>query len=349
MTTDIRPHASARAHRKDAQRPIAIGSAEHKELFCGLMIDTHDPYEPSKIAWPTLDEAARARLVGLPFWNDALTTEDGATRDLKVLAEAEPDPLVRAAVALQAFEENRHRELIAAMCAHYGIAAGVEPGYRPTRDPEWAYLRMGYGECFDSFFAFGLFALADRSGYFPPDLVRAFEPVIQEEARHIVFFVNWAAWSRANRPAWRRPLHRLRCLRALGVQAWKRAKAAGKISGKDDFTARGAEQFAVDLNPRSFFELCLAENDRRMALYDSRLLRPKVMPAAMRFVARFMRPAGRGSRGRARPRPVPRRSEGGPRGRSRCARTARSTGRCGRTRTRGTYGLPVRRRRRAHA
>lgn len=277
--------------------PIVIGSEVHKRLMCSVMIDLHDPYKASEIAWPALDDEALTRIRALPFWNDAITTEDGATRDLRVLAAAEPDPLVREAVALQAFEENRRGEVIAAMCRFYGIDARVESGHRAARDPEWAYLRMGYGECFDSFFAFGLFALAERSGFFPPRpgaCVRACDPGGGAPYR---ILRKWAAWSRANRPAWRRPLHRLRCLRALGVQAWRRLKGAWGAASADDFTSRSARSFADGLNARSFFELCLAENERRVARYDARLLRPKAMPATMRFATRLMRRPAAGTGG----------------------------------------------------
>ena len=268
--------------------PIMIGSEDHKRLFCGLMLDTYDPYDPDRIEWPALDADCVARLKALPFWNDAVTTEDGATRDLNALAAAETDPLVRRAVELQAFEESRHERVIAGMCRAYGIAAEIEPGYRPPVDPEWAELRMGYGECFDSFFAFGLFAVAAQSGFFPPALVRVFEPIIQEEARHIMFFINWMVWTRANRRWWRRMAFRARCALALALQAWKRLKTARSATGKDNFTRRGAESFDVDLDPKRFLALCLSENERRMAMFDARLKRPRAMPEAIRLIVRLI-------------------------------------------------------------
>jgi hypothetical protein len=35
--------------------------------------------------------------------------------------------------------------------------------------------------------------------------------------------------------------------------------------------------------------LCLSENDRRMARYDSRLIRPQLVPALVRIALKFMR------------------------------------------------------------
>jgi hypothetical protein len=152
---------------------------------------------------------------------------------------------------------------------------------------------QGYGECFDSFFAFGLFALAERSGFFPPALVRVFEPVIQEEARHIAFFINW---SRANRPWRRRPAFRLHCMRALMLQAWKRLKTARGAASKGKFTRKSASSFDVDTDPKTFFLLCLSENERRMAMFDPRLKRPRAMPAMIGLVARII-PAGKSKTG----------------------------------------------------
>jgi hypothetical protein len=47
-----------------------------------------------------------------------------------------------------------------------------------------------------------------------------------------------------------------------------------------------------DFTLRSFLELCVAENQRRFAPYDARLLRPILVPATVKFMLRFL-PGGR--------------------------------------------------------
>ena len=50
-----------------------------------------------------------------------------------------------------------------------------------------------------------------------------------------------------------------------------------------------AEQIGVAIDPPTLIELCLAENDRRMAGYDGRLLRPAAVPMLARFALRLFR------------------------------------------------------------
>src|SRR2546430_1570242 len=100
-------------------------------------------------------------------------------------------------------ERRRHAALLQSLTQRYGITVG--DGRPPApRDAEWAFLRMGYGECFDSFFAFGLFRLSADTGLFPDALVRTFDGVMDEEARHILFFTNWVAYRRLGLPLERR-------------------------------------------------------------------------------------------------------------------------------------------------
>ena len=175
----------------------------------------------------------------------------------------------------------------------YGIHVAPEPVYLPPKDPEWAWLVTGYSECVDSFFAFGLFELARRSGYFPPELVETFEPVIQEEGRHILFFVNWAAWYRRKLPWWRRPQFFLKTCAVWLFLIWERigiAKSVDPDRGAQDanFALTGSGSVGVALTPRELIDLCLSENERRMAGYDGRLLRPMTVPRLARQVRRLL-------------------------------------------------------------
>jgi hypothetical protein len=286
---------TSRFWRFERHGPVRLGSAAHAEMFARLLLDTFNPYKPAVIEWPVLAVTDRKRLVALPIWDIAVRTEGRARVNMLSYAARIPDPLVRKALEINGFEEGRHKEVLAKLVAAYGIALKPEPDYPPHKDIEWAYLVTGYSECIDSFFAFGLFELARRSGFFPPALVETFEPVIQEECRHILFFVNWAAWHRRNLPPWRRLMFNLRVAAVWAFLAWERIKTArdvggaGNKGGGANFTATGHESMGLDAGIGDLLAVCLAENERRMAGYDERLVRPATMPRLIRLALPFLR------------------------------------------------------------
>ncbi len=284
--------------------PIVPGSEAHKTAFCRMLLDTHNRYKPSIVDWPVLDSEARDRLVALPIWDIAVQTEGKARLRVLSYGETIADPLLRQAIELDGREEGRHKEVLSNLVEAYGIRLAPEPPYVRPRDPEWAFMVTGFSECIDSFFAFGLFALAKRSGFFPPALVDTFEPVMQEEGRHILFFVNWVAWHRRRLPWWGRPLFLLKILAVWAFLVWERVGivrgvGSGKAAGggapgsapqDNNFTLTGGKSLgAVDLSPAALIEICLSENDRRLSGYDPRLLRPNTVPRLMRLVHRLMR------------------------------------------------------------
>ena len=280
---------------------LPLGSQAHKHEVCRMFRETFNPYRPSVIAWPELSPEMLQRVTSLPIWDIAVHTEGRARLRFASYARAAEDPAVRDAVMLNAWEENRHKEVLGHLVKAYGITLGPEPAYRLPRDPEWMYLVTGYCECIDSFFAFGLFELARQSGFFPVELVETFEPVIQEECRHILLFANLVAWQRATLPWWRRVHFELRILAAWFYIAWERLvlarsmKAGGMGTGQDsNFTMSSAQAVTpVEIGVRDLMRLCLQENDRRFAGYDPRLVRPKTVPALARVALLVSRPWAR--------------------------------------------------------
>jgi len=277
---------------------VVIGSDQHKELFCRAFIDTHDPYDPHTMDWPEVDAEALTRLRAMPFWGEAMATERDVAKKVQALVALEPDPLMREAIALQGFEEARHSALLDEMLRHYDIPLPQVKDDPQTGDPWWNFMRVGYGECFDSFFAFGLYTLARDSGLFPPALLKTMEPIVQEEARHILFFANWIAYCRARQPLAQRVVHRARCALAMTLQVWTRVKTAlaamrgggdGGASADDDFMLGVKDSLDVVNSPRQFLEICLRENDRRLDPYDPRLLRPRFVPGIARTLSKVLK------------------------------------------------------------
>jgi hypothetical protein len=287
----IPPELFANTGTMPGNGPIRYGTDEHKRLFCKTLLDTFNPYKPAVIDWPKLDKETENRITSLPIWDIAVQTENRAGLYVASYADLVSDPLLKKAVELNGYEEKRHRHVLSNLVEAYGIKLAPEPAYERPKDPEWAFMVTGYSECIDSFFAFGLFDAAKRTGYFPPELVDTFEPVVHEEGRHILFFVNWVAWWRRNMPIWRRPWFELKVLAVWVFLIYERMGIASDVSNgtqDNNFTMNGAQQLGADIDVGQLIDVCLKENDRRLGIYDARLKRPRFVPFMARLARRFL-------------------------------------------------------------
>ncbi len=275
--------------------PFGRGSDRQKVAAREMFDATFNPYKPSVIPWPVLDDRTRERIISLPIWDIAVQTEGKARLRMLSYARAATDPDWKHAIERNGWEEGRHKEVLHNMVAFYGIMLEEEPSYVEPKDPEWAYMVTGYSECIDSFFAFGLFEVARRSGLFPPELIDTFEPVMQEECRHILLFANWVAWQRRHLS----PLARVRFEAKVAAVwlflGWERINMSRDLTGDEgddgtaaraqdnNFTVTGSKSVTdVELSIPELMALCLEQNDLRFRGYDERLLRPTTMPALTR-------------------------------------------------------------------
>lgn len=267
--------------RVHAPARLRIGSEEHKQLFCRTFLDSHAVYEPRDLPWPQLDEHSLAFLRSVPVWTLALEVEVNAGMMLDDFAATQGDELIAQALELQAYEEARHGRMLDELIERYGLRAGdVHPSADRSRE---AFVVFGYNECLDSFLGFGIFRLACETRTVPEPLTMLFERVLIEEARHIVFFVNWIAYDRCKRglngPA----------LQAIPV-AMGYLSALKKTLGRARKTTQGDKGIAAaggvfsGLTLSGLLKTCLEEERRYMAAFDPRLLRPRVIPSIARVV-----------------------------------------------------------------
>jgi hypothetical protein len=271
---------------------MRIGSHEHRDAFCRNFKLTFTEYDPPGLPWPELDEDALTRLRAVPFWEEVFYTERRAGAIVAAFTETVSDPVLKDALALQGWEESRHAQLIRVMIDKYGLDAPERPMEDISDNIERRFKDFGFGECLDSFLGFGLFKMAWQSGFLPHDILKIFEMLMYEETRHIVFFINWMAYSEAQRGLVARtvlPLtsfhYYMRALRRLMALA-RRGKATN--DGKN-FAATQVSLFLDGFNFRRFLEECYSENRRRMSAFEPDLLTPSFMPQLADTALRALR------------------------------------------------------------
>ena len=106
-----------------------------------------------------------------------------------------------------------------------------------------------------------------------------------EEARHIVFFVNWITYLQIQQGRGFPLLRTSHALWHYSKALWKLVSVFGGSAEEDEksFTATGANSLIDNLTPAMFFSTCLQENAKRMSQFDSRLLQPQLMSTIFRI------------------------------------------------------------------
>ena len=168
-------------------RSLIVGSQEHKELFCQFFLDTHVAFDPATIHWPEIDEDSLKRLHSLPVWNEAVATECAATCIIQTWAPFETDAVIREAVALQGYEEARHAAIIQGLTTHYGMPVSPPPPRQRQRTLNGPLCAWGTASVLTPFLPLPCLPSPEIRAFSHQVLVEKFEPVMQEEARHILF------------------------------------------------------------------------------------------------------------------------------------------------------------------
>ncbi|WP_375498883.1 ferritin-like domain-containing protein [uncultured Nostoc sp.] len=267
---------------------MKLGSVEHKELFCQSFMESYREYEPENLPWPDLDDTALTLLRSIPFWDKALDAERQAGAIVSGYAVMVNDPILQKTIALQGKEELRHARLLQTLIDRYDIQIPERQPIEVPQNIEPIFTRFGFEECLDTFFAYGLFAIARETNVFPESIFTIFDPIIDEETRHIVFFVN-CTYTQIHRVQGFTPLRSIKTL-------WHYGKALSNliaVFGNDDpsktgFAVTGTDIFIKDLTIEKFLSICLSENQRHMSKYDPQLLQPQLLPRLASIALRIL-------------------------------------------------------------
>ena len=271
---------------------IKLGSEDHKNLFCRTLLTTFDPYKPAIIDWPKLDQETQAKITGLPIWDIAVQTEGKAGLRVNTFGEIVTDPLLKRAIELDAFEESRHKHVLANMVEAYGIKLAPEPDYiKPERSrngPSWspAIANASTASSPSACSTWPRSPASSRTSWSTPSS----RSCRRKAATSCSSSTGWPGTA-ATCPCGAGPGSRSRFSRVWAFLIWERMGMGNDLANGQDnnFTVNGAQDLGVEITIPELMDICLAENDRRLGVYDKRLLRPDFVPFMVRLARRFMR------------------------------------------------------------
>ena len=143
---------------------------------------------------------------------------------------------------------------------------------------------------------FGLFKIAWQSEFLPREIMQIFSMLMYEETRHIVFFINWMAYTETRKGWLARTVSPLVTLRYYVRAVHNKicfARRGQQVNDGKSLAALQVSMFLDGFNFRRFLEDCYAENSRRMSVFDPELLRPSFLPQLADVALKALRLWGR--------------------------------------------------------
>src|SRR5262249_59257124 len=109
-------------------------------------------------------------------------------------------------------------------------------------------------------------------------------------ARRVLFVANGGGHRGVRLQVVEKPWCLVRRMSGMAVQAFGRVRTALQLRdtpSADNFTMQVPEDIG-DITLRSLAQLCVLENERRLAIYDAELLRPRMVPTLVGLALRFV-------------------------------------------------------------
>ncbi len=267
---------------------MQLGSYEHQKLFCQALTDRHVRYTLDQVPWPQLSDTERQRLQDIPFWSEMLQQKRQLALLVRTLAAQTKPTRLKGGILLLSQEMERQVKLIEQMMAFYQIPTVSLPLQPLPEDLTPGLLDLAFDQYLSAYILWGWFAVAREQQYLPEALLEVWEPILEEDARHSIFFANWTAgqqfslnnnWRRL-RAIWQRGLQFLGLFDRFG------RRLEDKTLPK---TASTADIFMGQLTAAQLLHYCLDAHEQRLGEVPPPLVKPKLAPELTHWLLKILK------------------------------------------------------------
>ena len=183
-------------------------------------------------------------------------------------------------MTLQAQEQTLLVKTIQSFLSTYNIPAPALPAVKIPKNLEAAFIKVGYQNGLDLFWADGLRDAAQKANAVPASLDQRFEQLLVEQSRHTIFLVNWMAYQKAKlNKRW----GDWNAVPALLSRSGALVTLIAAFGPKDLDERPAATRWMARYTIETFLKRCLAVHQTRMQTLGPDLLQPQLSVNLAKF------------------------------------------------------------------